>query len=302
MKTTSEQLQAFVTVYETNSFSEAAKKLSRHRSSVSQIVSFLEEALELKLFHRRGKLIEPTPAASELYFYAKQSIKHTNSFELLASSLQLNKLTKLSIGYSALIPKQFLVNVRKALKESVPDLSVDFYCVKQRETKTLLENDEIQFAIVEVDERDSVDKFERAQLAHMFFNVMASKDHELRLLKTSERLEVLKMMKQIVFHEQLQNPYIVNSLLSVNHEVVNDLVLMFSLINEGEGWGILPRTMPLLHSDYKNIVIYEIDDQEEVLHIPFSLWNKRDHRLNHLRTVILNNLMETRKNILSLGP
>ncbi|EGQ9287869.1 LysR family transcriptional regulator [Vibrio parahaemolyticus] len=300
MKTTSEQLQAFVAVYEQNSFSGAANQLSRHRSSVSQIISFLEDSLEIQLFERRGRVVTPTGAATELYFYAKQAIDHSKAFENLAGSLHLNKLTKLTIGYSELVPRVVLVNLRQELEKVEPGLSVNFHRTVQMETQALLEMDEIQFAIVEVDERDSTDRLERAFLTHMFFSVMASKHHELARIPPSERFEALRSLKQIVFYEQLKNPYNINLLLSAKHEVVNDLDLMFALIDEGVGWGVLPKTISYLHQDYRNIVNYEVDDLKEAFHIPFALWNKHDHRLRLLRKVILENLMKSQESIFSL--
>lgn len=50
-----EQLLAFVTVYEQLSFSKAAVKLNKHRTTIGQVITNLEDQLAVNLFERVGR-------------------------------------------------------------------------------------------------------------------------------------------------------------------------------------------------------------------------------------------------------
>lgn len=60
-------LRAFVTVYDTGSFSSAADRLGVPRSTVSRAVAALEESLGVLLFHRTTRKVSPSTAGTALY-------------------------------------------------------------------------------------------------------------------------------------------------------------------------------------------------------------------------------------------
>ncbi|MEF1193146.1 LysR family transcriptional regulator, partial [Vibrio parahaemolyticus] len=62
-----EQLLAFVAVYEQLSFSKAAVKLNKHRTTIGQVITNLEDLLAVTLFERVGRSVEPTEDARLLY-------------------------------------------------------------------------------------------------------------------------------------------------------------------------------------------------------------------------------------------
>lgn len=81
-----EQLQSFVAVYEQGSFSKAAQELDKHRTTIGQVISNLEDELAVELFERVGRTAQPTEDATLLYRYAKQVIEQAKSFDMLASA------------------------------------------------------------------------------------------------------------------------------------------------------------------------------------------------------------------------
>lgn len=300
LKITNEQLKAFIVVYEEHSFSRAAKKLNKHRTTVAQIINYLEDILTLKLFDRSGRKTLPTKEANELYFYAKQSVESCKSFEHLARSLQLNELKKISIGYSALLPKIVIYNLRSSLNNSYPDLNVNFERLEKKVTKTLLEEDEIQFAIVEVDERDATDGLERTFLTHINFFVMASQYHPITNYKPEIRLNTLKNMRQLVFKEHLEAKVHRKLQLSSQYEVLNDFELLLTLVDKGLGWAVLPKTVSYLQKEFNNIRTLNVSHLKDDIRIPLALWNKYDHRLTLIRSIILDSLMNSREEIYAM--
>lgn len=70
------QLNIFIYVYETRSFSIAAKNLYLTQPTVSAHINKLELELNTKLFQRTTKIVDPTEQAHKLYSYAKDLISY----------------------------------------------------------------------------------------------------------------------------------------------------------------------------------------------------------------------------------
>ena len=66
------QLEAFVKVVETGSFSKAAKELYLTQPTVSAHISALERELKTRLFIRNTKEVTMSDAGQDLYKYARQ--------------------------------------------------------------------------------------------------------------------------------------------------------------------------------------------------------------------------------------
>lgn len=66
------QFQAMVAIAEEGSFSAAASRIFLSQPALSALVKQLEEALELKLFHRTTRSVELTPAGQELLQTARR--------------------------------------------------------------------------------------------------------------------------------------------------------------------------------------------------------------------------------------
>lgn len=90
-----ELLKYFLSVYDLKNLSKAAKKLGITQSAISKNIQKLEVQLELKLFERHTRNVEPTDAAHLLYRHANQSVCAVNDF--------LDKARFLSQGDSGII-------------------------------------------------------------------------------------------------------------------------------------------------------------------------------------------------------
>jgi len=71
-----DRIPVFISVVENLSFSQAAEKLGRTQSAVSQSIALLEEELETQLFIRDGKKIRLTEPGKQFYNQALLSLNH----------------------------------------------------------------------------------------------------------------------------------------------------------------------------------------------------------------------------------
>ena len=103
------QLESFVLIIESRSFSQAAQKLFLTQPTISSHISLLEKELNTQLLIRTTKDVYPTEDGKKLYTYAKQILRLQKSIleEFNVNSEEGNMLT---VGASS-IPEQYILPV-----------------------------------------------------------------------------------------------------------------------------------------------------------------------------------------------
>ncbi len=115
------QLEVFVKVFETNSFSRAAQELGISQPTVSTHIQNLEDTLGKKLFDRLGRRIVPTEEAKLLYRHAVEILKKREEAlaELFSSSRKTLGTVKIATSN---IPGDYLIpGILKELNELLPE-------------------------------------------------------------------------------------------------------------------------------------------------------------------------------------
>ncbi|WP_239671006.1 LysR family transcriptional regulator [Vibrio variabilis] len=253
-----EQLQSFVAVYEQGSFSKAAQALDKHRTTIGQVISNLEDELAVELFERVGRTAQPTEDATLLYRYAKQVIEQARSFDKLALSLSFGELESITIAYTSFLPPKALSAVRKKLQELHPSMKVNMI-IRNRETiREGIINDTIQFGLVNVDSRNVIGSFDSTLVNNISFGLFASKSHEIHSIPKEQRWGTLKSSKQIVLRGMIEDKMEDKIVLSSDCEAVDQLTLAIQLVKDGVGWGLLPRLVTYTDFDPGDIVEIEI--------------------------------------------
>ena len=94
------QLEVFLAVVETGSFSRAAEATFITQSTVSQHISLLEEEFDLRLLDRTGKGVLPTEAGKILLGYARQIVSKAREVPLAVKRFRGLEDTIIKIGAS----------------------------------------------------------------------------------------------------------------------------------------------------------------------------------------------------------
>ncbi len=102
------QLEAFVAVIETASFSKAARRLGLGQSTVSTHVASLERALDLSLFDRAGRAIRPTRAGTALLQHAREVLSARRRAEASMLAFREGDAGELLVAAST-IPATYLM-------------------------------------------------------------------------------------------------------------------------------------------------------------------------------------------------
>lgn len=102
------QLESFSYIIETNSFSEAAKKLFLTQPTISSHISLLEKELSTQLLIRTTKDVTPTDAGKKLYTYAKQMLQIQNTILEEFHVKSEDEKNVITLGASS-IPEQYIL-------------------------------------------------------------------------------------------------------------------------------------------------------------------------------------------------
>ncbi|ELA7832815.1 MULTISPECIES: LysR family transcriptional regulator [Vibrio] len=293
-----EQLLAFVTVYEQLSFSKAAVKLNKHRTTIGQVITNLEDQLVVNLFERVGRSVEPTEDGHLLYHYAKQTIEQARTFDKVALSLAYGGLENVSIAYSSAIPHRFLVLLRIQLAADFPMMRVNFLVRNRNEIKEGLQNGDYQFGIVNVHDSRAIHSLDATFLGHFEFVPFVQKGGELASMAPDRVLTALRNSKQFVLRSLIEEGMGEKVIVSSNHEEVDQLALVVKMVEAGLGWAILPRTFA--HSEFSNNHIEPVEASEllEGFKFGFGLWCQPSKQVGDVKNSIMKVVTEYREKII----
>lgn len=114
------QLEIFVKVAETQSFSKAARELYMTQPTVSSRISSLEQELGVKLLARNTREVSLTEAGDKLYPYACQMVRLQERIEELFKNAENETSQRINISAST-IPSQYLLpDILVKMKEKYP--------------------------------------------------------------------------------------------------------------------------------------------------------------------------------------
>ncbi len=267
-----EQLLAFVTVYEQRAFSKAAVKLNKHRTTIGQVITNLEDQLAITLFERIGRIVEPTEDATLLYHYAKQAIEQTRTFDRVALSLSFGELASITIAYSSFIPQQLLTVIRRKLISDFPSMRVNLLVRSKAEIKQGIQEGTIHFGMVNIFESKVINSIDSVLMRNMPFVPFTSVDSTLAQLPGDQTFNKMKSTRQFVLKSMLDDDMAERVILSSNYEVLDQQTLIIRMVQEGLGWALLPRSTLLAEYYSDNIVQIKADQIKEAVNVPVSLW------------------------------
>ena len=118
------ELNIFVNVAETMSFTEAAKRLHISQPAVSMQIGNLENRLKTVLFDRSGRNISTTEAADVLLPMAREMLNHATHIEETMASLHGSLTGHLQIACSTSAGKYVLPHLIARFRELHPDVRV----------------------------------------------------------------------------------------------------------------------------------------------------------------------------------
>lgn len=243
-----EQLLAFVTVYDQLSFSKAAVKLNKHRTTIGQVIGNLEDQLAVTLFERIGRSVEPTEDGHLLYHYAKQTLEQARVFDKVALSLSYGGLENITIASTTIIQPRALSIIRERLLRDFPSMRVNFVFRTKSEIKRGIESGEIHFGLVNIHDSRGIHSFDSTFLGHIEFLPFVAQGDKMLDMNFEDTVATLRSERQFVLKSLIDEGLKEKVVLSANHEEVESVALIVKLIKEGFGWAWLPKVVSISDS------------------------------------------------------
>ncbi|MBY5947811.1 LysR family transcriptional regulator [Photobacterium rosenbergii] len=282
-----EQLLAFVSVCERQSFSKAAISLNKHRTTIGQVITNLEDQLAIELFERAGRSVIPTEDGKLLYLYAKQAVEQAKTFDKVALSLSYGGLESITIGYTSFIPHPALAEVRSKLLKDFPTMKVNFMVMTKDEVVKALHEGTVHIGLTISQGSKAIDSLDRTFLSYAKFKAFAHKDSHLAQLSEDEVLNGLKSSRQFVLRSLLDEGFGDSALYSPDYEVIEQLSLIIKFIREGLGWAFLPQS--IMKSAYATESFAELKMKEFRLapQIPVTLLCPHSKQIGNIKQSII---------------
>ncbi|WP_153448339.1 LysR family transcriptional regulator [Vibrio algicola] len=287
-----EQLLAFITVYEQLSFSKAAVKLNKHRTTIGQVITNLEDQLAISLFERIGRSVEPTEDGHLLYRYAKQTIEQARVFDKIALSLSYGGLERIVIAYPSFIPHQALYLIRQQLIQDFPTLKVEFIVRDRTTIKQGIVDGSIHFGLVNIYESTAMHSMDSTFLGHVEFIPYVKTGGELAKMDKSLIYSSLQTERQLMLKSLVDEGLGEKFTLSANNEHVDQLALVIKMIKEGIGWALLPRALSESQFSIDGISPLKLDTMLEGMKLPISLWCPHAKNIKEIKNSIVKAIQE----------
>ena len=117
----SQQLQIFLEVVDSGSFTKASKRLLVTPASVMKHMNKLEDRLGLTLFKRSNHGVQLTAAGKSLYEDGKKMLSQAENAIVKAKNAALSEGITIRVGSSLLNPSSVLTNLWAPIREKYPE-------------------------------------------------------------------------------------------------------------------------------------------------------------------------------------
>lgn len=118
-------MRSFVRVYETRSFSAAAKDLNLSQPSVSKAVAQLEQELGVQLFLRSTRGLTPTDAGQKFYEHSTRTLDEADLAVRAVKDANAPLTGRLRVSGTITFMRQYIIPKLPIFMEQHPRLSID---------------------------------------------------------------------------------------------------------------------------------------------------------------------------------
>ncbi|MDD3516735.1 MAG: LysR family transcriptional regulator [Chromatiales bacterium] len=239
------QIEAFLAVAETASFSLAAERLHLTQPAVSKRIAALEDELDQRLFDRIGRLVGVTEAGRALLPHARQALDAMRAGRRALEDLAGDVGGTLRFGTSHHIGLHRLPPLLRHYTERYPQVELDIRFMDSEEACRAVEQGTLELAVVTLPQAPSANVITRVVWDDPLVFV-AAPDHP---AASTRRIEVLAQHPAILPAEGTFTRGIVVQALTaagVRPQVAmetNYLETIRMMVSIGLGWSVLPRTM-----------------------------------------------------------
>lgn len=253
-------LQTFVTVAESGSFSQASAQLFLTQPAISKRIAALEVELGTSLFDRIGRKVTLTEAGQALLPRARGILLEVEDSRRAISNLSGHVGGKLSIGTSHHIGLHRLPPVLRQFNKTCPEVELDIHFMDSEEACRAVEHGDLELGIVTLP-LTPLEILHTREIWPDPLSIVVGKSHPLAkhrqvsLETLSQHTAILpatgtytrEVLERAIEHS--------NSKLKVGL-ATNYLETIKMMVSVGLGWSVLPDSM--LNKEIKQLAINQL--------------------------------------------
>jgi len=237
---TLDQIQIFLAVADTGSFTKTAKQMNRAQSAVTYGIQKLEAQFGIPLFDRTGYRPVLTEAGRALLPRARRIAEETNAFRDTARSLASGLEAELTIVLDSMFPMSAVVEALRAFTAKFPTVPPRIYVQSLGAAAELLLNGTCMVGLLPLFFSDMA-LLKRFPLLTIDLIPVVAPDHPLATLEGPIETHVLQKHVQLVLTDR--SPLTAGrdyGVLSGRTWRLADLGAKHSMLLAGLGWGNMP--------------------------------------------------------------
>ncbi|MFV5238026.1 LysR family transcriptional regulator [Enterobacter mori] len=231
------QLEAFTAVAEHGSLIKAASKIGKDRTTLRDLIDFLEDGLGYALFVREGRHLQLTPEGEQLQRQAHLLMRQVRAFEAFARAVPDSAMQDISLVYDPFTPRAFLQAL--LAKMATRNVRLSLTCASRDDAEAMLARGAADLGICQARNRSVGNEMEWRALGAIDMDFYASKVL-FRENASPVSLLDLSLVPQVVMHPASDEPVARRLLISGHTIFTNELEMLRGLLEKGCGWGFLP--------------------------------------------------------------
>lgn len=254
----------FYEVAKYNSISAASKNMYLSQPAISKAIKNLENELDVILFYRTLNGIILTEKGKELFLIVEQGL---NSFRLAEKKMEENiNLQKgsLSIGIRSHIASFYLIDKIAEFHKKYNKIDITIISRPSAELLKLMSNNEIDFVIDSVSEKDELDGFsleDLETLSHCFIALPDLVNKNVQALKDLEEMPLILPVAHSSHRQYLNALLLKENIIFKNTISIETSELILDMVKKGLGIGYILRDMVKNDLDNENLVEIKIKEE-----------------------------------------
>lgn len=239
-----DQVEAFIAVVKHGSFSAAARALSKDRSTIHQLIGFLEIDWGVELFDRQGKLPKLKPEAQRLYQYANLLLEQRIEVQNIADNLSRAIEDELTISYDEVIPRSLLIDTEQQISLDFPSTCIHWLKQDKAQAIAAIKHGDVDISVQLVSNRNKpIEGLAGINVGRLLFSAYVGKHSHLPPLQPCPQA-VMQTKPQLVLKSFIGAKMEQFAIVSPNYRVYSELELLVQrLSNTQNEWAVLPEHM-----------------------------------------------------------
>ncbi|XOL94480.1 LysR family transcriptional regulator [Enterobacter hormaechei] len=238
------QLEAFTAVAEHGSLMKAASKLGKDRTTLRDLIDFLEDGLGYALFLREGRSLRLTPEGEQLqrqaHLLMRQAhllMRQVKAFEAFARSVPDSATQDIALVYDPFTPRAFLQALIATLAAKKIRLSLT--SASRDEAEAMLADGQADLGICQARNRSVGNEMEWRALGAIEMDFYAATALFAEVASPVSLLD-LSLVPQVIMHAASDEPVARRLQISGHTLFTNELEMLRGLLEQGLRLGVLP--------------------------------------------------------------